>query len=803
VAAFRRSALILYVLALASVFLLAAIEAVAASGFRVQVKKEQDRAPLRVICNLEFSQSALVFDKADSYDIVRMEGMHLTREAGEPAVPVGMIHVALPTGMKVTKITATAEETVDIAGAYLLKPGRPPKPIGEGHFQTAVSPHSGVYSSRSLYPDQLASFARQYDLAGQSVAVIKVHPLRYMPAEKRLSLATQVRVLVEGDEGYVCGDYLPSSMPDYARDKYLDWISTKVANPFDVALVTEEIIDSRLWNLDPGQYDYVIITQDSWTDDFQPLADWRTRMGCPAKIVSREWIYNWGGYSGSDLQKIHDFIEDAHSTWGTTHFLIGGDAHIIPYHIRTITVPGYWTDDIPNDTYYADYDEDWVCEVNVTRAPVRNTDAISSFIDKVFKYEKDPPRNDYVESAVFFGMDITVIGDMDGEICKENIRRLHLPTDWLLDTEYDSELGPHKTDMLNYLNQGHHLVNHHDHCNSDVMGAGWISHGDLITISEAAILDNGDRQSIVFAVGCLPCDFPTTMCIGEQFIRNDDGGAIAYFGNTRTGWGGDTSDPDWYSVRQDRYFYRNLFDDGFEAIGDNFSDLKNDEYEDYDPYNLHQYCFTQLHLFGDPRMPVWTEEPETLAVSHKDTVPAGIPTAMVVEVDCDGAPVDGATVCLCKEDDVYEIEETSLGAATFVVTAASPGTLFVTVTKHNYLPYEGQAIVVEDLTAVSKPDVDERAGFELISIAPNPFNPSTEISFSVPSSGSPQRIRLSIFNCRGQLVRALVNDKFEHGIHKVSWDGCNEAGLELPGGIYFCRLASDDQTHSGKLVLLK
>jgi hypothetical protein len=477
-----------------------------------------------------------------------------------------------------------------------------------------------------------------------------------------------------------------------------------VINPDHVALgsFAGEAPASR--GVGPRDYEYVIVTQSAWVNDFQLLADWRTKQGLPAVIVTTDWIFNEGGYAGSNLEKVRAFVEDAHDTWGAMYFLLGADTDVIPYHVRTITIPEYWTDDIDNDTYYADYDEDWICEVNVGRVSMPTPTAISTFIDKVFTYEKNPPLSDYITKAVFLGFDITDPGDADGELAKENIRALHLPLSWTLNTEYDAEdANPHFADVLGYLNEGHHLVNHHDHCNWNCMGTGWISHGDLMFNSHVQGLSNGQRQSILFAVGCYPAHFPSEPCIGEAFLRNANGGGIAFMGNTCTGWGGPPEDQDWYSVRQDRFFYRNLFDDGIVRLGDNFTDLKNDEYDSNDPYNLHQYCFTQMHLLGDPGMPVWSDEPQGLTVVHDGTVLVGEYTDFSVQVDDAGGPVDGATVCLWKPGDVYEVATTVAGAASFGITPSTGGTMHVTVTGRNCLPYEGQVIIyAEPIPAVSQ-----------------------------------------------------------------------------------------------------
>jgi len=63
-------------------------------------------------------------------------------------------------------------------------------------------------------------------------------------------------------------------------------------------------------------------------------------------------------------------------------------------------------------------------------------------------------------------------------------------------------------------------------------------------------------------------------------------------------------------------------------------------------------------------------------------------------VSCGSSPVEGATVCLWKAGDVYEVETTNpAGEASFGFVPESGGTMFVTVVCHNCLPYEGQAQV--------------------------------------------------------------------------------------------------------------
>jgi hypothetical protein len=745
-----------------------------------------------------YPEEALGLGTRGGYDTVGLADADLLQGAGRPLLPIETVRVALPGGMTVTGVRVGAVSSLELPGTYDVAPARAPRPIAGAGRAPAPTRDPTVYQSGTPYPIERVVLLGQTDLAGQSMAILRVCPVQYVPAEKRLVVATSIEIVVEGVWGHTCGDYLPAAAPERTREAYERMIDGMVVNPGDVSLRTRGYAGvSGL--LDPGVYEYVIITDFGWADDFQPLADWRTRKGSPAKIVTTMWILNLAGYSGTDTEKIRAFVMDAHATWGATQFLLGGDSNTIPDDTRQIEVPGYGVHDLANDTYFADYDDDWTNEVHVGRVSVRTPGEIAVFLQKIFMYEKDPP-DDYATTAAFFGFDISEPGDGHGEISKEHIRSLHLPASWALTTEYDSEPGSHRADVIGYLNQGHHLVNHHDHCNEESMGVGWISHGDLMQTADINALSNGDRQSIMFAVGCYPCRVPYYRTIAEVAVLNPNGGAIAFMGNSGWGWGGSISDPDWYTARQDRYFYRNLFDDGFENLGENFSDLKNDAFSFDDPYNLHKYCFIQLHLLGDPGMPVWSEAPMILAVSHDDTVYLGRGT-FVVHAESGGIPVEGALVCLWKGDEIYEVAETAGGDASFALAPASPGTLLVTVSHRNHVPYEGQAVVLYDPTSVEPGELALPARLALVSAVPNPFGPATEITYSVPPGA--MHVRLDIYNCRGQRVRTLVDAPSAPGVYRLRWDGADGGGRPVASGVYFCEVASGAARDVRRVALIR
>jgi hypothetical protein len=92
----------------------------------------------------------------------------------------------------------------------------------------------------------------------------------------------------------------------------------------------------------------------------------------------------------------------------------------------------------------------------------------------------------------------------------------------------------------------------------------------------------------------------------------------------------------------------------------------------------------------------------------------------------------------------------------------------------------------------------------LVSNYPNPFNPKTTFQFFVPGSPNQRsRVGLGVYDVRGSLVRNLADGEFEAGFHTIEWDGTDERGDLVSNGVYFYRLAVDDEVLSGRAVMLK
>jgi len=83
---------------------------------------------------------------------------------------------------------------------------------------------------------------------------------------------------------------------------------------------------------------------------------------------------------------------------------------------------------------------------------------------------------------------------------------------------------------------------------------------------------------------------------------------------------------------------------------------------------------------------------------------------------------------------------------------------------------------------------------------PNPFNPTTTISFSLTSESD---VSITVYNVKGQQVKQLVNDQLSAGSHTVEWSGKDNSNKSVASGIYYYKISAGKDTAMKKMLLLK
>jgi len=91
-------------------------------------------------------------------------------------------------------------------------------------------------------------------------------------------------------------------------------------------------------------------------------------------------------------------------------------------------------------------------------------------------------------------------------------------------------------------------------------------------------------------------------------------------------------------------------------------------------------------------------------------------------------------------------------------------------------------------------------GFALLGAVPNPFNPSTEITFQLDQGGL---VRLGVFDLAGREVARLVDSTRPAGRHSARWNGMTTAGQPVATGVYLARLEHRGRAQVTRLLLVK
>lgn len=530
----------------------------------------------------------------------------------------------------------------------------------------------------------------------------------------------------------------------YRQELILSSIASMVENP-------EKINDWKPWKesinnktLYPSEIninknfetiipDYVIITNEAMAPAFQRLADWKTKKGTPTIIKTVESIIK--EYRGGDTaEKIRSFLKEANKKWGDGLFvLLGGDHPIIPAKFRV----GRNNDRQAIDLYYVMPDKYlYTLEENKSycvytynsapftmgRLPVKSVEEANLVINKILTYENPRSINtDYFTNVLLSAAYIDKssnnflnLGCMTAlDTLMRNCESSGFHKWYLFDhfgctcsnhksEKYDLNAGEelNKENFFSALNTGgnsglgnFHFVYHMDHCNPISLGASQKDKNEDIKVEDIKSLNNGSFYQIFFSSGCHPGDF-TKDCIGEELLLKENGGAIAFIGNTDVGLSSEN--------RQWESFYNSLLKNmGRYDIGYHFKNI----------FPTSQSW--RLHLLADPEMPIWTSKPKNLNVYFKhEIIENGINK---IDIQVKNLSVgEKARICLYKPNEGYKnITVEDNGVHTFTFIPHTEGNINLTITAHNYFPYEKDIPVNIDNRRdlfISRIEIDDQAG---------------------------------------------------------------------------------------------
>ena len=195
----------------------------------------------------------------------------------------------------------------------------------------------------------------------------------------------------------------------------------------------------------------------------------------------------------------------------------------------------------------------------------------------------------------------------------------------------------------------------------------------------------------------------------------------------------------------------------------------------------------------------------TVSASQLDArVEAAVPVKGV-QFDLQGAGIagigssDNGTVLTGRNDRVlYYNSNGVMDAQIFSIPVTSMDVAALNVANMTVADAQNNAMDVE--VVLVKIGASAPGGFALEQSYPNPFNPSTTISYTVPVT---TQVRLSIFNSVGMEIRNLQAGTVEAGTHSITWDGTDANGAAVTSGVYFYRLTADGFSAVRSMTLTK
>ncbi|MFP4458819.1 MAG: C25 family cysteine peptidase [Candidatus Zixiibacteriota bacterium] len=668
--------------------------------------------------DINYSPDDFIFEKDGEYAKVYLENGALDGKPGSPQLVSEPISVLLPPGERAIKTNIIEQNWQALDEDINIYPFQEPYilPIpGIYEKQPGFTPQSyNIYNQDKWYPEQNLTLTKTGNKSGYKIAGMIIKPIRYNPKQQKLeylaSCRIQLETAIDSRENISPERMTPVSHAIIQQD-----ISNLVINP--------EMLSgyNSLYDLDPDAYDVIFVVteayQELWSDHSILLRQKGLR---DTMIVFEDAVTTMPGRDYPE--KLREMIKQTYLETGASFLLIGGDIEIIPSRwLFAMYSDGGVRDNedhLHSDLYYADMDGDFDANENDLfgevddgidlyqemypgRISVFSPEDID-YTDKLSNYEKTPDHG-YLDNTLFIAQILWDDPYTDSGIGKDHIGDSFLPESAPVTKHYESEGTHGRMTSLDAIEAGKNIINHSGHGFWSIMGVG--GH-EYLSASDMADLSNSSKFGVLYSIGCWCAAFDYDDCVAEEYVMNPNGGGVAYYGNSRYGWGSPGNPGFGYSDVFDREFYRALFHKDITISGMALAHIK----QQYIPYShwaniwrWHQY---EINLLGDPTFFIRRGEPkeitlyglpvslppgdgivspDEIAIEDMTVVPAGIRLSLLVNGELEDAVITTIT-----------------GIPELAYSDVIPGdAIEITATGPDMLPFSGLIEVASDMPYLS------------------------------------------------------------------------------------------------------
>ena len=649
------------------------------------------------------------FDLKDFKIISEFEGItiksslqdsYFSFDCEDPYLPLVPIRVIIPSNLDSVIYNYTFEEEILQINATLNNVPIPMTTNGKRMNRNPLKVNSILAPIKNSRIVNYGNYKYYY---------LEISPFLYNSENKTLSFVKDIKL------------FFPD-LPNIENLSLSESTLNKIPNRLNGA-INQNDIQSYYPNLTTAEeysdpVDYLIITCDSLVQSFQTLKEWKMRKGLRTRIIDIESIdinYSNSLYNYDRQVRIKSCIKDYYENHGTKWVLLGGDDTIIPTRYQPIYDENEIVRATPTDLFFGCLEGsfDWVANfgmlhsyidpnmnlnpsVYVSRLPIRNSEHVYNYTNKLLKYEKYMPSNIFYDCVFLSGYSDTSIGFQNAKYYNDLIFQNYVSPYWngnkyyyysLTDNFFppniDEYYGIQNFDMILEILRGYnlvHVVSHGAYNYWDLGPNGNLGYYD-ISFSECAV------PSIYVTNACFTNNFLEEECLSEMLLRQENGGAIAYFGCSKEGWGGENGAID-HSFEYDGLFFKNLFK--WEPYNAPFSFVavaakaKSDMIEKAGGFGIDRWLQFGINPMGDPEMQIHTDSVHSFVTFNLNQ--AIEPTILVNFTNVGiiiSSTVDSCKIVLVDENEnIYKADNVSTASFTGL-----SGECKISILKHNYRPY--------------------------------------------------------------------------------------------------------------------
>jgi len=601
-----------------------------------------------------------------NFKALSMQGASVTAETGFPELPVFSAWIAIPPkGDIEVKVTG---------GEVITKQGLVPKPVfATKEQETANDYNKTVYNSASLYPANSYSYSQPQIMRDFRVVQINLNPVQYIAETQELKIQKQMEVEIEIKDRPGINEMADYNGYSYVFTNLYESMITNFAYYRDAVLAPQT---ARVLLIYGNNTDAVFIAK------LNEFVAWKRQKGYEVNVASTVET------GGSSTQAIHNYIQSQYNNVSTRpdFIILLGDTN------GSYTIPTYteqWSSyqgegDYPY-TFLAG--TDYLGDAFIGRISAENLSQLDVLFTKIYAVEK----NINVSGIAGAWLNkMLLIGDTGysgistiyvNKFIKEIAQRTN--PDYTFLENYTSGFASY---INSGINQGVSFFNYRGYIGM----SGWDPSSSLI---------NGNKLPHSTILTCSTGNFENSTATTESFIRLGTSaapaGAITAIGMSTSGT--HTT----FNNCLNAGIYDGIFTYGMRSMGEALLNAKLYIKQVYGSVhdNEANYFAHWCNLMGDPTVEVFTQIPELFNLACADVLPLGSNLLDVEVTDSSGTGVENACVTLYSSAQNVIVGKDftdSEGKATINISGGMLNELTVTVSRHNFKPF--QKVVTIDPT---------------------------------------------------------------------------------------------------------